>query len=94
MQIGKILKNIKKVYKKHTFTKLVFNSKKCSKNCIFFSIKGKKFNGNNYINEAVINGANTIVSDLKFEGYKKKFYTFTPKIQDYPCRKLQQNFIN
>ena len=72
MQVGKILKNTKQVYKKHKFTKLVFDSKKCTKGCIFFSIRGKKFNGNNFIHEAIKNGANTIISNKKFEGYKNK----------------------
>ena len=72
MQIGKIFKNIKQAYKKQTFTSLAFDSKKCVKGCIFFAIKSKKFNGNNFINEAIAKGANTIISDRKFEGYKKE----------------------
>ena len=48
------------------------NSKNCKSNSIYFSIKGKIFNGNNYIDEAIRNGANTIISDLGFTGYKKK----------------------
>ena len=72
MQIGKIFKNIKQAYKKQTFTTLAFDSKKCIKGCIFFAIKGKKFNGNNFINDAIAKGAKTIISDRKFEGFKKE----------------------
>ena len=84
MQIGKILKNIKQAYKKHTFTKLVFDSKKCTEGSIFFSIRGNKINGNNFINDAIKNGANTIISDRKFEGYKNKvlyLYSKNPRLR-------------
>jgi len=40
-----------------------WNSKEISKNGCFFAIKGKKHNGNDYVNEAIKNGASLIVSD-------------------------------
>ena len=36
----------------------------------FFSIKGNKKNGNQFIAEAIKKGAKTVVSDLKFQGIK------------------------
>ncbi|SVE61645.1 uncharacterized protein METZ01_LOCUS514499, partial [marine metagenome] len=38
---------------------------------IFFSIRGVKKNGNQFISDAIKNGARTIVSDLNFQGKKE-----------------------
>ena len=67
MQIGKVIKNLNSKYKSHFFSDIKFNSKKCKKNDIFVSIQGNKKNGNLYINQAIKNGARTIISNLKFE---------------------------
>ena len=40
-----------------------WSSKEISKNGCFFAIKGKNHNGNDYVNEAIKNGASLIVSD-------------------------------
>ena len=40
-------------------------------NDIFFSIRGVKKNGNKFINDAIKNGARTIVSNLNFQGKKE-----------------------
>ena len=69
MLLGKILKNIHKKYKSIKFNNIKFNSKDCKKNDIFFAINGTNLDGNNYINEAINNGAKIIVSNLKFEGF-------------------------
>ena len=50
------------------------NSKKINKNSIFFGVKGKKFNGNKFANEAITNGAALAISSLKFNNSKIKFY--------------------
>ena len=71
MQLSKIFKDLKKNHKKHFFSNICSNSRDCKINDIFFSIKGKKFNGNLFINEAIKRGAKTIVSDKKYQGYKK-----------------------
>ena len=70
MLLGKLIKNIKPAYKSIKFNNIRFNSKDCKKNDIFFSIQGNKFNGNNYINEAIKKGAKIIVSEKKI--VKKK----------------------
>ncbi len=72
MQIGKVIKNLNSKYKSHIFSDIKFNSKKCKKNDIFVSIQGNKKNGNLYINQAIKNGARTIISNLKFQGIKDK----------------------
>ena len=83
MYLEKIFSNINHPYKKHRFSKISINSKNCSRRCIFFSIKGKNFNGNNFINEAIENGASTIISDKKFVGYKNNIlylYSSNPRV--------------
>ena len=76
MLLGKVLTNIKKKYKKIYFKDIKFNSKACKSNDIFFAINGNHLKGNNYINDAINNGAKTIISNLKFEGLDKKNILF------------------
>ena len=85
MLLGKVLTNIKKEYKKIYFKDIKFNSKTCKLNDIFFAINGNHSKGNNYINDAINNGAKIIVSNLKFEGFDKKKVLF---IKDKNPRKL------
>ena len=70
MLIGKYFNKVKAKYKNHYFSGLSFNSKKCRKNHIFFAIKGANIDGNTYVEDAIDNGARTIVSQNKFEGIK------------------------
>ena len=90
MKIGNFLKDIDKRFKHHNFSGIAFHSKNCFKNCIYFSIKGKVSNGNNFINEAIKNGADTIISDLNFQGYRGK----TLFIKNKNPRLLMSNFVN
>ena len=71
MHIGKLFKKLPNKYYSHTFRDLSVDSRKCKLNDIFFSIKGLKKNGNNFINHAIETGARTIVSDLNFQGKKE-----------------------
>ena len=68
--------NLKKKYSKIKFEGIAFNSKKVKNNYIFFAIAGSKLDGNKFINEAIKNGAKTIVSDLNFQGKKKKYFIY------------------
>ena len=61
MQIGKIFNKIDNRFRNHKFTKIKFNSRLCSKDDIFFAIKGNKDDGNKFIEEAIQKGAKTIV---------------------------------
>ena len=70
MLIGNFFKKINLKYKKHYFSGLCSNSTKCKKDNIFFAIKGTKTDGNKFINHAIQKGANTIISNQKFEGIK------------------------
>ena len=60
--------------KKKTINYVSINSKKISKNSIFFGIKGKKFDGNKFANEAIKNGAVLAVSNCKFKKSKAIFF--------------------
>ncbi len=59
-----------KKYSDVSFSGISFDSSKIKKNYIFFAIKGNKFDGNNYINEAIKKGAKIIISEKKI--VKKK----------------------
>ena len=70
MLIKEYFSNIKKNYLNHKFSGISFNSNEIKKGYIFFAIKGNKIDGKTYINQAINNGAKTIISDFKFQGYK------------------------
>ncbi len=71
MFIGNYFNKIKLENKRHYFSGLSFNSSTCKKDYIFFAIKGTKIDGNKFIDQAIINGAKTIISNQKFVGIKK-----------------------
>ena len=90
MLLGKILKNINQKYKSIKFKEIKFDSKKCKNNDIFFAINGNNSNGNNYIDNAISNGAKIIVSNLDFEGFDKNKILFIKsthprKLLAYAC---------
>ena len=76
MLLGDVLKNIDQRYKSIKFKNIRFNSKDCKLNDIFFAINGNHFNGNNFITEAINNGAKIIVSNLKYKGFNKQKVLF------------------
>ena len=65
MYLRDLIPNINKKYKKFFFSDIVFDSNKVKKNSIFFAIKGNKFDGNDFINQAIENGAKIIISEKK-----------------------------
>jgi len=60
--------NIEKIYKLYTeFPDVVTDSRKIKKNSIFFGLKGEKFNGNEFADEALKKGAAyAVIDDEKF----------------------------
>ncbi len=72
MKLKNFFKNLKKEFNNKSFKGFEFNSKKIKKKYIFFAIKGNKFNGNNFINDAIKNGASVVVSNKFKTGIKKK----------------------
>ncbi len=72
MLIGNLFNDLPKKLKLHEFRNLSFDSRYCKNKDIFFSIKGTSKNGNKFINEAIKNGAKTIVSNNNFQGFKNR----------------------
>ncbi len=82
MRISKIFRQIDPIYRFHKFSNINFDSRKCKNGDIFFAIKGKKNNGNLFIKDAILNGAKTIISQNKTQGFKKKIlylYSSNPR---------------
>ena len=71
MQLGNIINKLEKNFKAHKFSGICSDSNEINKGDIYFALKGKKKNGNNFIEDAIKKGAKTIISDNKFEGFKK-----------------------
>ena len=85
MLLGKVFKNINQKFKSIKFNNIRFNSKDCKPDDIFFAITGNNLNGNNYINDAITNGAKVIVSNKNFNGLNKNKILF---IKSQQPRKL------
>jgi len=88
MIIENFIKGIELKYKNHYFSGLCFDSTKCKKDNIFFAIKGTEIDGNKFINHAIQMGAKTIVSNQKFEGFKRNILF----IKSYNVRKSLSEF--
>ncbi len=65
MLLKDYIPNINKNFQKANFSGISFESSKVKKNNIFFAIKGNKFDGNNYLQEAIKNGAKIIVTEKR-----------------------------
>ena len=65
MYLGNYIKKLDKKYQKVFFSGISFNSLKVKKDNIFFAIKGNKFDGNDYIFDAIKRGAKVIVSEME-----------------------------
>ena len=70
MQLKYYIPNVDKKYRDIFFSGISFESSKVKKDYIFFAIKGNKIDGNNYINDAIKNGAKIIVSEKKIDKTK------------------------
>ena len=73
MLLQKISKNLPKEKKKLKIYGISNNSKKIKRGYVFFAIKGKNFNGEKYIDEAIKNGAIVIIcaKNCKFKSKNK-----------------------
>ena len=70
MLLKDYIPNVDKEFKNIFFSGISFDSSKVKKKNIFFAIKGKKFDGNNFINKAIKKGATIIVTEKK--NFKKR----------------------
>ncbi|WP_262887062.1 Mur ligase family protein [Blattabacterium cuenoti] len=70
--------NIRNLYKFYSISSgIETNSKKIKKNSIFFALKGKNFDGNQFAHEAISNGAMMSIVDnpiYSFSRYKNIFF--------------------
>ncbi len=71
MYLGNLIKNKNKKLSKINISGISFNSSTVKKNFIFFAIKGQNFDGNNFINKAIKNGAKVIISEKNIKDKKK-----------------------
>ena len=67
MYLGNFIEKLDKKYHNTFFSGMAFNSSLVKKNYIFFAIKGNKFDGNNYIENAIRQGAKIIISEKKIK---------------------------
>ncbi len=83
--------------KKKFLTYASINSKKISKNSIFFGIKGKNFDGNKFASEAIMNGAALAISNKKSKNpkiiFSKKPLSLFNKISSNLRKSLNPNTI-
>ena len=84
------------------FDKLTLDSRQISKNTVFIAYPGMKFDGRDFIEQAVNNGANGIVFEsenykkklnlsvpsIAIKGLKNKLSSIADKFYDYPSKKL------
>ena len=71
MLLKDYITNVDKKFSQINFSGIAFDSSKVKKNDIFFAIKGKNFNGNDYIEDAIKRGAKIVISEKKFTHKKK-----------------------
>ena len=74
MYLKDYIPNINKSLGKVFFSGISSNSLKVKKDNIFFAIKGNKFDGNEYIKDAIIKGAKIIFSEQKIKDKKKNIF--------------------
>ena len=70
MQLKDYFSKLSQKQSKVFFSGISSDSSKVKKNDIFFAIKGNKFDGNNFIDEAIKKGARIIVSEKKINKQK------------------------
>ena len=84
MLLKNLIKNSPKSIKKLKIKGLALNSKDVKKGFIFFAVKGNQSNGENYIHEAIKNGAIIIIcsKSCKFQSTKVNVIK-TKKVRKY-----------
>ena len=93
MLLKNLIKNISKDNEKIIINGVSTNSKKVKKNFIFFAIKGKKTNGEKYIEEAIDNGASVIVCSKTYK-IKQKILTIKTNKVRHLLSEISSRFYN
>ena len=65
MLLKDYIPDVNKKYSETFFSGISFNSSEVKKDNIFFANKGKKLDGNQYIDDAIKRGARVIISEKK-----------------------------
>ena len=74
--------DLNKRYTNVHFSGIAFDSSKVKKNYIFFAIKGKIFDGNSYIKDAIKKGAKIVISEKKIiKKNTKTIFLFHPNVR-------------
>ena len=84
--------NLSYKYNKIKFKGFSYNSNLIKKNYIFFAIKGNNADGNNYISNAISNGAKIIISDKFKTSYKNNILFIYNKNPREILAKFSANF--
>ena len=86
MLLKKLIKTVPQNFKNLKIRGLTLNSKEARKGYIFFAIKGNKLNGENYIDEAIKNGASVVFCSRNCKS-RNKFALIikTNKVRDHLC---------
>ena len=84
MLLKNLIKNIPINYKNTVISGLSTDSRKIKKNYIFFAIKGNRYNGENFIKDAIAKGSSVIVcsSNCNFKS-KQAFVIKTKDIRNF-----------
>ena len=75
MLLKDYIPNINKKLSKVNFSGIAFDSSKVKKDNIFFAIKGEKFDGINFVEDAIKKGAKIIISEKKLVKKRKNIIT-------------------
>ncbi len=94
MLLKNLIKNIPINYKNTVISGLSTDSRKIKKNYIFFAIKGNRYNGENFIKDAIAKGSSVIVcsSNCNFKS-KQAFVIKTKDIRNF-LSKIASKFFN
>jgi len=79
MYLKDYFSNLKKKYYNYSFSGIASQSSKIKKNFIFFAIKGNKYDGHDFISEAIKNGAKIIIHEKRFTGIENKILFINSK---------------
>ena len=74
------------------YPKICTNSREITPNCIFFALRGQKFNGNKFAEDAIKKGAAYAVIDQKV--YKKMLMTAFPDLFNFGLSNLSGNKLS
>ena len=74
MLLKNLIKNFEQGKSDTKIRRISFDSRKIKKGDLFISIKGNKFNGNDYIDQAIKKGARVIVHSQPIKKKKKYIY--------------------